>query len=188
MRNEPQLSAALTALAEGFAGRPRGAAGGAAAAAVGAIAASVVARVAAASHDVWAEAAGTAAQAALLRDRCAELADAGTVGFAAALSALRRPDRDFADRLDDAIQAPLAIAQAAADVAELAASSVPCCEGTFQADAIAAALLADAAARAAAKLVEVNLTVGAGDVRLAQAELYASDASRAASRALDFGR
>lgn len=188
MASEHPLSPALTALAQGFAGSPRGAAGGAAAAAVAAIAASVVARVAAASYGVWAEAAGAAAQAALLRDRCTELADTSTIGFAAALTALQQRDEYLADRLDDALQAPLAIAQAAADVAELAASSVPCCEGTFHADAIAAALLAEASARAAAKLVEVNLTVGAGDKRLEQAELCALDASRAAARALDFGR
>jgi formiminotetrahydrofolate cyclodeaminase len=80
---------------------------------------------------------------------------------------------------------PLRIAEAAADVAELA--SVAAAEGSphLRPDATAAAALAEAATRAAAHLVEINLAIVPGDRHSLEAAHLAEAAAAARTRALD---
>lgn len=119
-----------------------------------------------------------AAQATALASRLLRLAETDQQAFAAAQAALANlatnpdPKRDFAlgQILDAAAAAPLAIAEASADVGVLGRSLVEAVEGPHAADAEAAARLADGAGRAAAHLVEVNLGVLAGDERLIRAQ------------------
>ena len=81
------------------------------------------------------------------------------------------PRRDFAfgKVLDRAAAAPLAIAEACADVAVLARSLADRIDPGFGADLEAAARLAGGAAKAAAHLVEINLAVGEDDERARRA-------------------
>ena len=67
----------------------------------------------------------------------------------------------------------------------LAALAAELGDGTYRADAAAAAVLAAASAQAAAHLVAVNLTVKEGDRRLVRARASAEQAAAAAARALD---
>jgi formiminotetrahydrofolate cyclodeaminase len=78
---------------------------------------------------------------------------------------------------------PLLLAEAAADVAELAALAADEGDQRRRPDAVAAAVLAEAGARAAAHLVAVNLAAASGDGRVERAERAAEAASSAAGRA-----
>jgi Formiminotransferase-cyclodeaminase len=81
----------------------------------------------------------------------------------------------------------LQLGEAVADVAVLAARVAEHGEGTFRGDAASAAVLAEAAARAAETLVRGNLTVTPTDERLARAHLLTETAAAAARRAVDSG-
>ena len=82
----------------------------------------------------------------------------------------RRRASDLGLLLERAAQIPLDIAEAAVDVASLAAVVAERGEQALRADAVAGALLAQGAARAAATLVEVNLgTTSIGRARHARA-------------------
>ena len=152
-------------------GRP--AVAGPATAQAGAAAAFVVAAAARSAGD------GTgAAQAEALGARLTRLADEDEEALAAARAAFPEaepeasdPRRDFAfgKVLDRAAAAPLAIAEAAADVVVLARALAERLDPNLGPDLEAAALLAAGAARAAAHLVEINLTVGADDERVRRA-------------------
>ena len=72
----------------------------------------------------------------------------------------------------------------AAEVAELAADLAARGNPTLRGDAATAALLAEAAARAAANLVAINLAEGMEDERLDRAHGLALAAGAAAKRAL----
>lgn len=168
---------------------------GSAAALTVAFAAGLVAMVARASQDSWHEAGGIAAQALALQDRAAPLAHADAEAWEEALSALRnagdgdgsagaRRDHELERKLERAAAVPLQIAELGADTAALAAHAGELCDGTYRADAAAAAALAAGGARAAAHLVEVNLGVREGDERLAQARASEQAASEAAERLL----
>ena len=106
-----------------------------------------------------------------------------------ALAALRSLDQleGVEARLDQAVGEVLALAEAATDVAELAAWTAERCDGTFRADAICAALLAEAAACGAAVLVAGTLTVTERDERLGRARRLADLSSEALRRALEAG-
>ena len=81
-----------------------------------------------------------------------------------------RPTRAISGRRSTvAAELPLAIADAAAATAELAALAAEWAIGYEKADAIAAAALAEGATRAAAALVHANLTTVPGDARAAAA-------------------
>lgn len=152
--------------------------GGVAAALTGALAAAVVASSAAAAHEVWAEAGGTAAQAAKLQRRLTILAKQDAEAYAAALDARGRGDQALGDALDRAAQVPLEIAEAASDVAALAADVAEQGELALRVDAVVAATLAEAAVRAAASLLEINLGVLAEDERLERVRALVAAASR----------
>jgi formiminotetrahydrofolate cyclodeaminase len=72
---------------------------------------------------------------------------------------------------------PLAIAEAAAETARLAADSMRDATGPVRGEAATAALLAGAAATAAAGLVELNLAGAPEDPRLARARELAAEAA-----------
>lgn len=147
-----------------------------------ALGAALVAKVAARS-DGWSGAAGARAQAADLRDRLLDLSAQDARVYEAVLDELEEPGVGLAEALAVSAEVPLAIAEASADVALLAASAAECADGPVRADADAAAALAAGAARAAAKLIAVNLATTPGDERIAAADRAletAEDAARAA--------
>jgi formiminotetrahydrofolate cyclodeaminase len=164
--------------------------GGTAAAAAAAMAASLVTMVARGSR-TWSDGAGIAAQARALRARLTMLGDQDAEAFAQVLAIMRSTpgtteERDvvLGEALVQAAEVPLAIAEAAADVAELAALAAAAGSPHLRPDATAAAALAEAAVRAAAHLVEINLATVAGDQHSARAELLAAAAAGARARAL----
>jgi formiminotetrahydrofolate cyclodeaminase len=161
-----------------------------------AMAAGLVAMVAGASRSQWAEGRGAAAQANTLRERVAPLAQRNLEAYADAVARLHdaggddtaaqpgRREEDLGTALARAAQIPLEIAEAAVDVASLAAVVAERGEQALRADAVAAALLAQGAARAVATLVEINLGTTASDERVTRARDLAGAATAAADRAL----
>jgi len=129
-------------------------------------------------------------RAAALRARALELADADLDSFAPVLDAQRLPaaDERRPERLRAALSAasetPLAVAAVGCEVAELAAGLARGGRPSLEGDAAAAALLAEAATRAAARLVELNLAGVPDDVRLREAGEYAARAWAARESAL----
>jgi hypothetical protein len=150
------------------------------------MAAALVAKAARRSADTWPDALGVAAQAAAFGARGSELAETDSRVFAAALQALGA-SVDVEPRLTETVVVLLALGETAADLAELAARTAEQCDGTFRADAVCAALLAEAAACSAAVLVAGNLTVTPGDERLLRARQLAELATGAVRRALEAG-
>jgi formiminotetrahydrofolate cyclodeaminase len=152
-------------------GRP--AVAGPATAQAGAAAALVVAAAARDAGDRTgaAQAESLAARLARLAEEDAEALAAARAAFPDSEPAVPDPRRDFAlgKVLDRAAAAPLAIAEACADVADLARGLAERVDPAFAPDLEAAARLAGGAARAAAHLVEVNLAVGADDERARRA-------------------
>ena len=160
--------------------------GGSVAALVTAIAAGLLAKVARTSAATWPEAAGIVAQAQSLRDRSAPLVQADADQYEAALRARGQSGEGQGARLDFALGAaepPLEIARAASDVALLALTVAQNGDRALYADAVTAALLAAAAAKAAAELVAVNLTASSDDPRVLEAAKAAEEAARAAEAA-----
>jgi len=121
-------------------------------------------------------------RAAALQARALELADEDLTSFAPVLEAQRLPagDERRAERVRTALsvasETPLAVAAVGCEVAELAAEVARGGRPSLEGDAAAAALLAEAATRAAARLVELNLAGVPDDVRLRTAAEYASRA------------
>lgn len=101
-----------------------------------------------------------------LRTRALELAEIELHAYESVLEALRLPHDDpaRAGRVSaaqaEASKSPLEIAQVAADLAALAAQLATNGNPNLAGDAIAGALLAEAAAQAASRLVAINLTDG----------------------------
>ncbi len=138
------------------------------------------------------EAPRVTARATVLERRGARLADYAALAYADARAALARrgdgppsEERDAAlgAALDDAAAVPELIARAAAEAAELAAETAERAAPDLRVDATCAALLAEAAARAAVGLVAVNLVTTPGSPRLERAREAAATATRAARRA-----
>lgn len=165
--------------------------GGSVAALTGALAAGLV-EMAARNSPEWELRGAAIAQAKTLRERLAELAPLNDEVYEHALAALRLPldvDRDsknelIGSSLERAAAYPLAIAEAASNVAELAAVVSEDGAPSARADATAAAMLALGATRAAAHLVEINLGVLESDERLLRATRLAADAAAASARTL----
>jgi formiminotetrahydrofolate cyclodeaminase len=167
--------------------------GGAAAAVTGATAAALVEMAAAFAHERNPDGGfdRLGRQAAALRVRLLELADEDLVAFAPVLDALAL-DRTDASRsaavsaaLSSAAEPPLLIATVSAEVAELAAAVISAPGNDhLRGDATAAVLLAEAATRAAARLVELNLAGSREDPRLTAAAEHANHARAARARTL----
>lgn len=168
-------------------------ASGAAAALVAAMAAELVAAAARRSTGTWDEAAGAAAQAHALRLRVAPLVSSDAQAYAEARELLgdrsrdERPEfRDFrlGRALSRAAEVPLLIAHVAADVAALGKEVAEHGDEAARGDAAGASLLAHAAARAAAHLVEINLGTTSEDLRVQAARSAAEVAGALADAAL----
>jgi len=185
------LGLSLNAFLESLAGEEPSPGGGSAAAIVVTMAAGLCAKVARASPN-WPEAGAAVAQAERLRKRTAPLAQSDAEAYEEALAALHLPDelelevRDMAlgKVLARAAEIPLVIAEAGADAAALAALVADRGTPERRGDAITAALLAEAAARAAADLVAANLTIAPDDPRALRARSVAEAASTCARQAL----
>jgi formiminotetrahydrofolate cyclodeaminase len=169
--------------------------GGSVAAVVVEMAASLAAMTARFARQHWDGAAGAVAQAEALRARAAPLAQEDAEAYEAVLTAMRMP-RDLeaevrntliGDTLSRAADAPLRIAETAADVAELGATLAEEGNPNLRGDAATAAILSEAAARAAANLVEINLATTETDERIGRARELAQAARMAADRALAAG-
>src|SRR3954454_2746899 len=149
MWNDPRGMdlADIDALLDAIGARTPAPASGSTAALVAAMAAALCTKIARFSNDD-----GAAAQAEALRRRLTALARHDAEVFDAALRTLDEPKDDDPDRRDWALgrslaaaaAAPLRIAEAAADVADLGAELALRCKPELQADATGAAVLAEA--------------------------------------------
>jgi formiminotetrahydrofolate cyclodeaminase len=167
--------------------------GGSVAAIVGGFAAALAAMVARFSTEEWEAAPGAVAQAETLRARLLPLADEDARAYESVLVALRLPEelereaRDAAigEALSRAADVPLTIAETALDVSTLAAELAERGNPNLRGDAATAALLAEAAVRATANLVEINLAMREDDERIARARELCEMARRISRRALE---
>jgi methenyltetrahydrofolate cyclohydrolase len=183
--------------------------GGAAAALAVALGASLCAMAARLSPARLAPAEELGRQAERLRDSAARLSEADAEAYGRVIEALRlpgrqapaAPERDAGHRepagagqdhdrqqavaraLSAAADVPLAVAEIAAQVARLAARLAEHGNPNLRGDAVTAALLAEAGARAAGALVEINLASAPDDPRIARATALLRDASESARRA-----
>ena len=165
---------------------------GSAAALATATAAGLLVTAASASRDAWPDAGGVAAQAEALRDRAVALGVEAAEVYTEALALLAEPRGDdqrvrdlrLGEALSRAAIPPLRIAETAHDVAELGTLVIERADPHHRADAAAAVLLAEAAARIGAQLVRVNLTAQPGDERVARADSLVQAAEAAGRRAL----
>jgi methenyltetrahydrofolate cyclohydrolase len=164
-------------LCETVAGQTSAPGGGSVAAIVTAFAASLTAMAARFATEQWEDAPGAVAQAEALRARVLPLAEEDARAYESFLLA-RRMSKDFDPQVRDAAigealsraaDVPLAIAEAALDVASLAAELVERGNPNIRGDAATAVLLSEAAVRATANLVEINLGTREGDERIERA-------------------
>jgi methenyltetrahydrofolate cyclohydrolase len=124
-----------------------------------------------------------------VRARALQLAEEELSSYAPVLDALRLPhdDPERPGRLEAALgaaaESPLAIAEAAAATAELGARVADGSRRDVRGDAITGAVLAEAAAAAAAGLVEINLERRGDDPRLERGREAARRAREARRRA-----
>lgn len=129
-----------------------------------------------------------------LRAQALALAEEELGVYGAVLGVLREPADapGRAERLDaalsDAADSPLAISRAAAEVAEYAAEVAGTGNRHLRGDAVAGALLAEAACAAAARLAEINLAGRAGDQRRTEASELPERALKARLAALSSAR
>jgi formiminotetrahydrofolate cyclodeaminase len=130
------------------------------------------------------------ARAGELRATAVVLGERDLESYGPVLEALRLPAEDpgrserLRAALSAAVEAPLAVAEAAAEVAELAAEARSGGSRHLEGDAAAGALLAEAACRAAGRLVELNLADRPDDGRLARVDGLARRAARAREEVL----
>lgn len=179
--------------------------GGPAAALTAAAAAALTTKVARASRPAWIEAGGAIAHAEALRMQTQALIDRDAAAYHEASAALvhdersarrgvaspagtaARPVGDRERILDEAlIQAAdvaLATADAASEIAQLAARVARYCPKAMRPDALTAVALAEAAACASARLVAVNRKLAGDDPRRASAAEAAQAAQDARERA-----
>jgi methenyltetrahydrofolate cyclohydrolase len=169
--------------------------GGSVAAVVTSMAAALLSMAARFSREHWDGAGGAVAQAEALRVRAAPLAREDAEAYEAVLQAMRTPkdiepevrDTLIGETLSRAADVPLRIAETAADVADLGATVAENGNPNLRGDAAAAALLAEAATRVAANLVEINLATTETDERISRARTFAQSARNAAERAVSVG-
>ena len=165
--------------------------GGAVAATTVALAAALVAMGARFSNSE--EVGGVVERADALRTQALGLADDDAMAYGAVLEARRLPDDNperverIAEALGRAADIPLAIAETAREVGALGAQVARSGNPNLRGDVLTGVLLADAAARSAARLVEINVRAGELDgervqrstavcAELADAVRYAEDA------------
>jgi methenyltetrahydrofolate cyclohydrolase len=144
--------------------------GGASAAVAVALAAALTAMAARFSADHLADAETIADWAEELRNRVMPLAQADAAAYGRVLDAYRTPRDDDEKRrrrireaLSEAADVPLSIAEVGVEVAGNAARLVEEGNPNLRGDAVTAAALAKAGVRAAATLVEINVSAGGAD-------------------------
>jgi formiminotetrahydrofolate cyclodeaminase len=144
--------------------------GGASAAVAVALAAALTAMAARFSADHLADAETIADRAEELRNRVMPLAQADAAAYGRVLDAYRTPRDDDEKRrrrireaLSEAADVPLSIAEVGVEVAGNAARLVEEGNPNLRGDAVTAAALAKAGVRAAATLVEINVSAGGAD-------------------------
>jgi methenyltetrahydrofolate cyclohydrolase len=153
-------------------------AGGSVAAVAVAMAAGLVAMAARLAHE-WPKASEVVDRAEALRSRMATLALADEDAYAKVIEAMRLPPdspsraAELAAALSGAAEVPLAVAEAATEVALLAALVAQEGNVRLRGDAFVAAELAAAGARGAAELVAINLA-GRDDPRVRRAQELAA--------------
>jgi methenyltetrahydrofolate cyclohydrolase len=119
-----------------------------------------------------------------LRSKTAPLAQTDAVAYGRVLAA--REGSSVRDALSRAADVPLAVAEAGAEVAEISARLARDGNPNLQGDAIAAALLAEAGVRAAARLAKINLSsAGIEDGRSARADELVEAATTASRKVRD---
>jgi formiminotetrahydrofolate cyclodeaminase len=160
-------------------------AGGSVAAVAVALAAGLSTMAARLSTDHLADAPKLEARSDSLRISTAPLAQADAMAYGRVLAA-RRERRNIQDALSQAADVPLAVAEAGAEVAEISSRLARDGNPNLEGDAISAALLAEAAVRATARLARINLSsASVEDGRLARAGELVQAASSARSAAED---
>jgi formiminotetrahydrofolate cyclodeaminase len=164
--------------------------GGSAAAIVVGFAASLTTMAALFASEHWEDAPGAVAQAQALRARALPLADEDARAYESFLVARRMDEaiepevRDAAigAALSRAADVPLTIAETGLDVASLACELAERGNPNLRGDAATAVLLAEAAVRATANLVEINLATREDDERVARARELVEQARRISRR------
>jgi formiminotetrahydrofolate cyclodeaminase len=182
--------------------------GGPAAALTAAAAAALTAKAARASRAGWIDAGGAIGRAEALRAQVQALVDLDADAYQRAFSVLMRTEpsssayggptgpgaeplasgsreRVLDETLRHAADVPLAIAEAASEIAQVAAEVAAAGSRATRPDALTAVALAEAAASSAALLVDINRRLGPGDERrqrAAEAAQGAVDARAWASR------
>lgn len=158
------------------------------------LAASLAAAAADHSRERWPEAGGARAQAQALERRAVQLGEHGAEAYAAAREALAhrghgagsgdqaKRDWQLGVAVEQAAEAPLGLAAIGADIAELAREIALRADDQVRDDAVVAAMLAAAAARAGARLVQINLAVGQQQPAML-AQRYAEAAAAAVASA-----
>jgi methenyltetrahydrofolate cyclohydrolase len=167
--------------------------GGSVAALVAGLAASLAAMAARFSTEQWEDAPGAVAQAEALRRRLLPLADEDARAYESFLLARQMPEavepevRDAAmgAALSRAADVPLEIAETGLDVATLACELAERGNPNLRGDAATAVVIAEAAVRATANLVEINLATREGDERVARARELVEQARRISRRVLE---
>jgi methenyltetrahydrofolate cyclohydrolase len=177
----------LASLAEEIAAPTPAPGGGSTAASACALGASLVEMAAAL------EGSGEGERMRVLREHALELAERELASYAPVLEARRLPrdDPERAGRIEAALveasAAPLAIAEAASEVAELGAGLAARAGPAIRGDALTGVLIAEAAAAAAASLVEINLDGRNDSEELTRGREAARRAAAARERALRGG-
>jgi formiminotetrahydrofolate cyclodeaminase len=136
-----------------------------------------------------------AARAEELRKRALPLAREDAESYRRVISAYRLPrdedperrEREIREALSGAAGVPLEVTEVGAEAAELAARLARSGNPNLKGDAVAAALLAEAAVRAAANLAEINLSgaKGGDDPRLGRLGDLQRRASEAREQVLE---
>jgi len=171
--------------------------GGSVAAVAVALAAGLSGMAARLSADQLADAPGLADRADASRRGVAPLARADAESYGRVIDALRLPREPnpethkerVKDALSGAADVPLAVAEVGKEVAGIAARLVEEGNPNLEGDAMTAVLLADAGVRAAAALVEINLSsANMEDDRLGRANELVDETAATVQRATEVHR
>ncbi len=189
---DPYLTATVAGFLDQLAARTPAPGGGVVAALTCAMAAGLVEM--AAAFDSGGALDGVGERARELRARVADLAEADGRAYADVLAALRLPaGPDRTMHLDaavaGAIECPMLVLEIAAEVATLAADVAARGNRNLEGDAITGALLAEASARSAATLAQLNVSMlsrqAVADAHLERLRPGLACATRARERAVE---
>ncbi len=189
---DPYMTATVAAFLDDLAARTPAPGGGAAASVTCAMAAGLVEMAASFTSATGLE--RVRQRAHELREEVSSLAYADGRAYAVVLEALRmEPGEERTTRLDaavaGAIACPMNMLRIAAEVATLAADMAETGNRNLEGDALAGALLAEAAARSAATLAQLNISLlsrhALSDAPLERVRPELARATRARERAVD---